>query len=251
MKDRAALQTSNDHAADSVSTGVPSVLLVEDDPTFRSAIGYNLKRAGYQLSNAADGDTALAIVKEQLDQIDLVVLDLMLPGASGIAVLRQIRARSNVPVLIVSARGEEQDKIVGLELGADDYIVKPFAMREFLARVRATLRRRSISPAQLPTVLLRGPLSIELDTQRARLDGAALSLSRKEFGLLRELALAPGHVFSRQQLLDLVWGTDIFVDERTIDVHVSWLRSKLKSAGGEEGMIRTVYGGGYSFEPVP
>ena len=193
----------------------------------------------------------MAIVREHLDQIDLVVLDLMLPGMDGLAVLRQIRVRSDVPVLIVSARGEEQDKIDGLELGADDYIVKPFALREFVARVRATMRRRSIPSARPPSILHRGPLAIELETQKARLGGVDLSLSRKEFGLLRELALAPGHVFTRQQLLDSVWGTDVFVDERTIDVHMSWLRSKLREAGGAEGMIRTVYGSGYSFEGAP
>jgi len=163
-------------------------------------------------------------------------------------VLRQIRARSDVPVLIVSARSEEQDKIDGLEMGADDYIVKPFALREFVARVRATMRRRSIPSARPPAVLYRGPLTIELEGHRAQMGEIELALSRKEFGLLRELALVPGQVFTRQQLLDTVWGKDIFVDERTIDVHMSWFRSKLREAGGPEGMIRTVYGSGYIFE---
>jgi DNA-binding response OmpR family regulator len=224
---------------------------VEDDSILRSVTAYNLVRAGFRVSSVADGEAAMAILREHLDQIDLVVLDLMLPGMDGLAVLRQIRVRTHVPVLIVSARSEEQDKIDGLELGADDYVVKPFAMREFIARVRATMRRRTIPSARPPSVLYRGSLTIELETQRVRLGNVDLSLSRKEFGLLRELALAPGHVFSRQQLLDSVWGTDVFVDERTIDVHMSWLRSKLRQAGTGELWIRTVYGSGYCFEAAP
>lgn len=247
MSDRLTLRPPSELPASQTSPQ-PTVLLVEDDPTLRSTTSYNLIRAGFRVTSAADGEAAMVVVREQLDSIDLVVLDLMLPGMNGLAVLRQIRTRSDVPVLIVSARGEEQDKIDGLELGADDYIVKPFALREFVARVRATMRRRSIPSARPPAVLYRGPLTIELESQRAQLAGVELALSRKEFGLLRELALAPGHIFTRQQLLDTVWGTDVFVDERTIDVHMSWLRSKLREAGAGENMIRTVYGTGYSFE---
>ncbi len=248
MNDRTSVQPTTALHATLATAQSPAILLVEDDPTLRSTTTYNLIRAGYRVISVADGEAAMNVVREQLDAIDLVVLDLMLPGMSGLAVLRQIRTRSDVPVLIVSARSEEQDKIDGLEMGADDYIVKPFALREFVARVRATMRRRSIPAARPPSVLYRGPLTIELESQRAQLGESELSLSRKEFGLLRELALAPGHVFTRQQLLDTVWGTDIFVDERTIDVHMSWLRSKLRDAGAPEGMIRTVYGSGYRFE---
>ena len=248
MSDRTILRSTNDHSAGSLAPEEATVLLVEDDPTLRSTTTYNLIRAGFHVNSVADGEAAMTVVREQLDVIDLVILDLMLPGMNGLAVLRQIRTRSDVPVLIVSARGEEQDKIDGLELGADDYIVKPFALREFVARVRATMRRRSIPTARPPAVLYRGALTIELESQRAQLGGVELSLSRKEFGLLHELALAPGHVFTRQQLLDTVWGTDVFVDERTIDVHMSWLRSKLREAGSADGMIRTVYGSGYIFE---
>lgn len=248
MSDRLTLRPMNTPAAGQMATEQGTILLVEDDPTLRSTTAYNLIRAGFQVTSVADGEAAMQIVREQLDDIDLVVLDLMLPGMNGLAVLRQIRTRSDVPVLIVSARGEEQDKIDGLELGADDYIVKPFALREFVARVRATMRRRSIPSARPPAVLYRGPLTIELERQRAELGGVELALSRKEFGLLRELALAPGRVFTRQQLLDTVWGTDVFVDERTIDVHMSWLRSKLREAGSGDGLIRTVYGSGYLFE---
>jgi len=248
MNDRGSLQTTIESPVSAAAAHSPTILLVEDDPTLRTTITYNLIRVGYRVTSVPDGEAAMAVVRGHLEDIDLVVLDLMLPGMSGLAVLRQIRTRSDVPVLIVSARSEEQDKIDGLEMGADDYIVKPFALREFVARVRATMRRRSITPAKPPSVLYRGPLTIELESQKARLGEVELSLSRKEFGLLRELALAPGHVFTRQKLLDTVWGTEIFVDERTIDVHMSWLRSKLREAGGPEGMIRTVYGSGYRFE---
>jgi DNA-binding response OmpR family regulator len=251
MSDRALLRTTYELPAGPEGAQAPAILLVEDDSILRSVTAYNLVRAGFRVSSVADGEAAMAIVREHLDQIDLVVLDLMLPGMDGLAVLRQIRVRTHVPVLIVSARSEEQDKIDGLELGADDYVVKPFAMREFIARVRATMRRRTIPSARPPSVLYRGSLTIELETQRVRLGNVDLSLSRKEFGLLRELALAPGHVFSRQQLLDSVWGTDVFVDERTIDVHMSWLRSKLRQAGTGELWIRTVYGSGYCFEAAP
>ncbi|MEZ4665646.1 MAG: response regulator transcription factor [Thermomicrobiales bacterium] len=248
MSDRSASPTELETSSQQAPSIGGTILLVEDDPTLRSTTTYNLIRAGYGVISAADGEAAMAVVREQLDQIDLVVLDLMLPGLNGLAVLRQIRTRSDVPVLIVSARGEEQDKVDGLELGADDYVVKPIALREFIARVRATMRRRAIPSARPPSVLYRGPLTIELESQKAQVGARDLTLSRKEFGLLRELALAPGQVFTRQQLLDVVWGTDIFVDERTIDVHMSWLRSKLREAGGPDGMIRTIYGRGYCFE---
>lgn len=235
-------------AAPSLAADAPEILLVEDDPTLRSTTSYNLIRAGFRVTAAADGEAAMQVVRERIDSIDLIVLDLMLPGIDGLSILRQVRRRSDVPVLIVSARGEEQDKIDGLELGADDYIVKPFAIREFVARVRSTMRRRTIPSARPPAILYRGPLTIELETQRVRVEDREVVLSRKEFGLLRELALAPGHVFTRQQLLDTVWGTDVYVDERTIDVHMSWLRSKLRDAGASEAIIRTIYGTGYSFD---
>jgi DNA-binding response OmpR family regulator len=171
----------------------------------------------------------------------------MLPGINGIQVLRQLRANSDVPVLILSARGEEQDKIDGLELGADDYVVKPFALRELLARVRAAVRRRSIPAVRPPAVLFRGPLRIEPDRRRALVGDRELRLRPKEFGLLLMLSLEPGRVFGRQELLDKVWGEEIIVDERTVDVHISWLRAKLQDAGIEEELIRTVYGSGYRF----
>lgn len=223
------------------------VLLVEDDPTLRSTLAFNLTREGYRVLTAADGLEAVEIVDRDGPVLDLVILDVMLPGMSGLQVLRHIRQRFDVAVLMLSARGEEQDKVDGLELGADDYVVKPFALRELLTRVRVAVRRRAVPAARPPAVLFRGELQIEPDHRRATVNGEELRLRPKEFGLLVTLALEPGKVFARQELLDLVWGDDVVVDERTVDVHISWLRGKLQVAGLQQDCIRTVYGAGYRF----
>ncbi len=222
-----------------------TVLLVEDDPVLRSTLAYNLVREGFRVLPAPDGSIALDIARRENGQIDVVLLDVMLPGISGLQVLREIRSRSTVPVLMLSARGEEQDRIDGLELGADDYIVKPFALRELLARVRAGARRRAVPAARPPVSLFRGSMRIELDRRRVIVSGTDVPLRPKEFGVLMTLAIEPGRVFSRQELLDVVWGEDVIVDERTVDVHVSWLRGKLRDAGLTGVTIRTVYGTGY------
>lgn len=231
-----------------------TVLLVEDDPTLRSTLAFNLSREGYEVLTASDGPAAIDMVARMGDRLDLVILDVMLPGLNGFQVLRAIRRDYAFPVLMLSARGEEQDKVDGLELGADDYVVKPFALRELLARVRAAVRRQAVLSARPPGVLFRGELQIEPDRRRAMVGGAELQLRPKEFGLLVTLAMEPGKVFQRQELLDTVWGTDVFVDERTVDVHISWLRGKLHEAGLTHECIRTVYGAGYRFivgpEPV-
>lgn len=223
------------------------VLLVEDDPTLRGTLAFNLNREGYTVSTADNGVSALEAVATHGDTLDLIILDVMLPGLNGFQVLRSVRRDFNVPVLMLSARGEEQDKIDGLELGADDYVVKPFALRELLARVRAAVRRRAVASAKPPGVLYRGDLRIEPDRRRAVVGDVELQLRPKEFGLLVTMALEPGRVFDRQELLDMIWGSDVFVDERTVDVHISWLRGKLSLAGLEDTGIRTVYGAGYRF----
>ena len=226
-----------------------SVLLVEDDPTLRSTLAFNLTREGYNVLPADNGESALELVRDQGDNLDLLILDVMLPGINGFQVLQSVRRQGlQVPVLMLSARGEEQDKVDGLELGADDYVVKPFAMRELLARVRAALRRRAVPAARPPGVLHRGELRIEPERRRAAVGSHELQLRPKEFGLLVALALEPGRVFGRQELLDHIWGDDVIVDERTVDVHISWLRGKLLDAGMEQPCIRTVYGAGYCFE---
>jgi DNA-binding response OmpR family regulator len=224
-----------------------TILIVEDDPNLQRTLSYNLQRAGYRVLSASDGETALALSEQEQNRLDLVLLDLMLPGLNGFQVLRQLRSTSDVPILILSARGEEQDKIDGLELGADDYVVKPFALRELLARVRAAVRRRAIPAARPPAVIYRGPVRLEPDRRRALVGDVELQLRPKEFGLLVTLAMEPGRVFDRQQLLDAIWGEEIIVDERTVDVHISWLRGKLASAGMRQDVIRTVYGAGYRF----
>lgn len=228
-----------------------TILVVEDDPTLLSTLAFNLTRQGYRVLTAENGNVAREVVDAHGAELDLILLDVMLPGMNGFQVLRHVRREHDVPVLMLSARGEEQDKIDGLELGADDYVVKPFALRELLARVRAVVRRRTVPSLRPPSVLFRGDLRIEPDRRRAEVNGSELQLRPKEFGLLVTMAMEPGRVFERQELLDLVWGTDIIVDERTIDVHISWLRGKLQAAGLGQDCIRTVYGSGYRFVVTP
>jgi DNA-binding response OmpR family regulator len=224
-----------------------TILIVEDDPTLLTTLNYNLLREGYRVLTAADGEAGLALARQELARLDLVVLDLMLPKLSGLQVLRHLRAETDIPILILSARVEEQDKIDGLELGADDYVVKPFALRELLARVRAGVRRRAVPAAQPPSVLFRGQMRIELERRRVLVGEQEIPLRPKEYGLLVALAFEPGRVFGRQDLLDAVWGEDVIVDDRTVDVHISWLRGKLSRAGLGGQAIQTVYGAGYRF----
>lgn len=228
-----------------------SVLVVEDDPTLLSTLAFNLTREGFRVLTAGDGETGLATAQAEADQLDLVLLDVMLPRMSGFDVLRRLRETSDVPVLILSARNEVDDKVDGLELGADDYIAKPFVLRELLARIRATVRRRAVPSLRPPSVLHRGPLQIELERRTVRVHSREVMLRPKEYGLLTVLAMEPGRIFSRQHLLDAVWGEEVIVDERTVDVHISWLRGKLTDAGFDGEAIRTVYGAGYRFTVPP
>ncbi len=225
----------------------PTILLVEDDPTLRSALLFNLTREGFRVIAVDDGLRALDVVAAQGDTLDLVILDVMLPNMNGLQVLRRVRQGHDVPVMVLSARGEESDRIAGLELGADDYVVKPFALRELLARVRSHVRRRTNPGTRPPSTIVRGPLRIEVDRCVATVHGTELHLRPKEFGLLVAIAMEPGRVFGRQELLDTVWGNDVVVDIRTVDVHISWLRGKLSAAGLGDDTIRTVYGAGYRF----
>ena len=238
-------------SASDVRRDASTILVVEDDPTLLSTLAFNLSRQGYQVLTADNGERALKMVAMHGNELDLIMLDVMLPGMNGFQVLRHVRRDYDVPVLMLSARGEEQDKIDGLELGADDYVVKPFALRELLARVRAAARRRSTPALRPPGVLYRGDLRIEPDRRRAIVQDIELRLRPKEFGLLVTMAMEPGRVFQRQELLDLVWGSDVIVDERTVDVHISWLRGKLQTAGLSHDCIRTVYGSGYRFVTAP
>ncbi len=220
------------------------ILLVDDDPGLRETLAFNLRGAGYQVITAADGAAALELA--QSGQPDLVILDLMLPELDGLSVCRSLRQISDVPVLVLTARTGELDKIVGLESGADDYMTKPFSLGELQARIRALLRRAS--PRRVSDELVSGDLVLNLISRRAFLAGHELALSPKEFSLLAELMRHQGAVLSRDLLLTRVWGYDFYGDNRTVDVHIRWLREKIEPDPARPTRIVTVRGIGYRFE---
>ncbi len=222
------------------------ILIVEDEVAMAEAIAYALKREGFQVRIATDGQEGLRMALTE--KPDLVILDLMLPKLDGWEVCRTLRAKSAVPILILTARGEEHDKVVGLELGADDYVVKPFSMRELIARVRALLRRAkmTVMPEE-PEILQSGNLTLYIAEHRAELNGKELPLAPKEFALLKVLMLNKGRAMSREQLLELVWGVKEFIDPHTVDVHIHWLREKIEPDPKNPRRIVTVRGVGYRF----
>jgi two-component system, OmpR family, alkaline phosphatase synthesis response regulator PhoP len=225
------------------------ILVVEDDRTLRQALTFNLAREGYEAVTAADGENAMAIARAQ--RLDLILLDVMLPGMSGVEVLRTLRREGvDTPVIILSAKGEEIDRVVGLKVGADDYVAKPFSRPELLARIEAVLRRqrRSGGPETVTETLKVGPIEIDRERRELRIAGDAVHVTTKEFELLAYLADHPGRIFTRDQLLTRIWGYDYMGDGRTVDVHVSWLRSKLRVVDGHN-YFRTVRGVGYAFAP--
>ncbi len=220
------------------------ILLVEDDAALRETLAYNLDKSGYQVFTAADGVKALDVARET--EPDLVLLDLMLPELDGLSVCRALREQYNIPIIMLTARTGEVDKIVGLDAGADDYVTKPFSLGELLARVRAALRR---APSTTVSDRLNsGNLSLDLISRRATLDGVELLLSPKEFSLLAELVRNKGAVLSRDLLLTRVWGFDYYGDTRTVDVHIRWLREKIEADPSKPERIQTVRGIGYRFE---
>ncbi|MCS7186121.1 MAG: response regulator transcription factor [Armatimonadetes bacterium] len=222
------------------------ILIVEDELPLAQAIAYALKREGFQVRTASDGQEGLRLALTE--KPDLVILDLMLPKLDGWEVCRTLRAKSKVPILILTARGEEQEKVLGLELGADDYVVKPFSMRELIARVRALLRRaKMVAFGEEPEVLQSGNLTIYVSEHRVELDGKELTLAPREFALLKVLMLNKGRVLSREQLLELAWGQSEFIDQHTVDVHVHWLREKIEPDPKNPRRIVTVRGVGYRF----
>jgi DNA-binding response OmpR family regulator len=222
------------------------ILIVEDEVSLAQAIAYALKREGFQVRIATDGQEGLRMALTE--KPDLVILDLMLPKLDGWEVCRTLRAKSPVPILILTARGEEHDKVIGLELGADDYVVKPFSMRELIARVRALLRRAKMTAMpEEPEILQSGNLTLYIAEHRAELNGKELPLAPKEFALLKVLMLNKGRAMSRDQLLELVWGVKEFIDPHTVDVHVHWLREKIEPDPKNPRRIVTVRGVGYRF----
>ena len=222
----------------------PSVLVVEDEPAQREVLAYNLEAEGFRVATAGNGEEALMLVAEEAP--DLIVLDWMLPNVSGIEVCRRLKSRSEtkaVPIIMLSARSEEVDRVRGLETGADDYVVKPYSVVELMARVRNQLRRTR--PATQGETLEYQDITLDSETHRVHRGGKLLKLGPTEFRLLATFMEKPGRVWSREQLLDRVWGRDIYVDTRTIDVHVGRLRKALMAHGGEN-PVRTVRGTGYS-----
>lgn len=228
------------------------VLVVEDEPTLLETLEYNLAREGYEVHTADDGPTALEVARRE--HPDLILLDVMLPGLDGFEVCRILRQEMSVPVLMLTARDEEVDKVVGLEMGADDYMTKPFSMRELLARVRAMLRRvemlqrEAASAHDTAPPIAAGDLEIDTGRHRVSLSGVPIALSPREFELLSFLASNRGQVLSRDVLLDRVWGYEYVGDTRTVDVHVRWLRQKIEADPGNPTHLLTVRGVGYKFE---
>ena len=227
---------------------MPVVLVVDDEPAIRESLAFALRRDGFGIAEAA----TLRDAEQRRAGADLIILDLVLPDGSGLDFLRALRARSDVPVIVLTSRDEETDRVVGLEMGADDYVLKPFSPREVVARVRAVLRRfRGDRPQEEPPLQGPGKLRVDPRTRRATLAGAELALSRTEFNLLAAFLKAPGRVFERSQLLDAVWGSDVVVGDRTVDVHVKALRRKLEEAGGDPKLLETVRGVGYRLRDEP
>ena len=223
------------------------LLVVEDEESFSDALSYMLKREGFEVEVAATGPDALD--RFERSGADLVLLDLMLPGLSGTEVCRALRQRSSVPVIMLTARDSEVDKVVGLELGADDYVTKPFSARELVARIRAVLRRGGEPQELLPSVLEAGPVRLDVDRHTVSVRGDAVPMPLKEFELLELLLRNAGRVLTRGQLIDRVWGADYVGDTKTLDVHVKRLRAKIEQDTGDPQHIVTVRGLGYKFEP--
>ena len=223
------------------------ILIVEDEDNLLEALRYNLSKEGYDVSAASDGELGLSIATDL--RPDLVILDIMLPKMDGLDVCRHIRSDSDVPILMLTAKAEEVDKVVGLELGADDYVVKPFSMREVLARIRALLRRPRYSAGDRSSKVLRaGDLEVDPSSRLVKLRGAQLDLKPREFELLTLLMANKGKVYTRHAILDRLWGQDYIGDTRTVDVHIRWLREKIELDPGNPERIVTIRGVGYRFQ---
>ena len=226
-----------------------TILVVDDEPILRETLVEELRDEGFRVVAAADGRAAVERFRQ--DQPDLVLLDLMLPELSGIEVCRIIRAESGVPILMLTARDAELDKVVGLELGADDYVTKPFSLRELLARIRALLRRteRQATNGEAPKSIAFGDVTVDLGGHRLLRDGQPVAVKPKAFELLAFLTQHPGQVFTRDQLLERVWGYDYAGETRTVDVHVHWLRGHIEDDPSAPRFLHTVRGVGYVFRP--
>jgi DNA-binding response OmpR family regulator len=224
-----------------------SILVIEDEPSIAEVISLYLSRAGFNVQTSADGQAALAILEKHIP--DLVVMDLMLPGMDGYSLTRWLRERSNVPIIMLTARREVMDRIAGLEMGADDYLVKPFSPQELVSRVRAVLRRGGGEAPEVGTRPLEiGALLIDPRSREVRLNGQVIELTTKEFDLLHLFARHPRQVFSRDHLLERVWGVSDYIDPGTVTVHVRRLREKIEADPSAPRLLVTVWGVGYKFE---
>jgi DNA-binding response OmpR family regulator len=229
-----------------VATGSARILLVDDEQSIQTLLSYPLRKDGYHVTSALDGSEALRRFEE--GRFDLVILDLMLPQLNGVEVCRQLRSRSQVPIIMLTAKGSETDKVAGLEVGADDYITKPFSMREFRSRVKAALRRsRMAGGAQEDEAIKCGELTIDFDRRMVTLTDEEVRVTYVEFEILGALARSPGRVLTRETLLEHVWGDSDYRDPRTVDVHIRHLREKLEKDPKEPEYLFTVRGVGYRF----
>ena len=225
------------------------LLVVEDDDSIRETVGEALRVEGYEVLTCANGAEALSLfTAEPLQPVDLLVLDLMLPGLGGLDLCRELRRfNNNTPILVISARDSEMDRVLGLEVGADDYLVKPFGLRELVARCRALLRRSQQAPSVVPEVYSHANLCLYVNECRVTRDGQDLNLSPKEYKILELFLQHPKRVWSRDQLLEKIWGIDFVGDTKTVDVHIRWLREKVEKQPSSPELIRTVRGFGYRF----
>jgi two-component system response regulator RegX3 len=223
------------------------ILIVEDEESFREGVSFILSKEGYEVIDAADGNDAIS--KFEREGADLILLDVMLPGLSGLEVCKKLRTMTKVPIIMLTAKDTELDKVLGLEIGADDYITKPFSSRELLARVKAMLRR--IGSVDTKSVILEiGPVRVDTERHTVSVDGLDQSLPLKEFDLLVYLMQNAGRVLTRVQLIDRIWGSDYFGDTKTLDVHVKRLRSRIEKDAANPKFIQTIRGLGYKFENV-
>ena len=231
----------------SMSSG--RILVADDEPSVRESVGYALAQDGFDVDVAADGDEATHKLSDGI-HYDLLILDIMMPGSSGLDICRDVRSRSAVPIIVLTAKDAEVDKVVGLEVGADDYVTKPFSVRELLGRVRAQLRRRELDrgPLNQAVRIEAGPVAIDLVRHVATVRGEQVSLTRSEFQLLRLLVGRPGEVFARRQIMEELWQTEFDGDERACDVHISNLRQKVERDPQRPELVVTVRGVGYKFE---
>ena len=222
------------------------ILVVDDEASVRKLVSSYLSREGYQVLESADGEDALKIARTQ--HPDLIVLDLMIPSMDGLEVCRILRSEMDIFIIMLTARIEETDKLLGLGLGADDYLTKPFSPRELVARVKAVLRRGRAPLASTQTILRAGAIEIDPERHLATAEGRVLDLTAREFDIISQLASRPGMVFTREKLLELVWGYDFYGDPRVVDVHVAKLRKKLEADSSRPKYIQTVRGVGYKLE---